>query len=965
MSPSSSAPVTLHFGPFVLEATQARLCRDGQALDLPPKAYEVLCFLAERAGRLVTKDELLDAVWGHRHLSDSVLKTTINTIRSVLGDDARSPRYVETVARRGYRFIGASAAPVPHPGGAGTGSQLIGRDAPWQRLEGAWQAARGGQRQLVLVAGEPGVGKSTLINGFCAQADRGVHTVGQCVEQYGTGEPYLPMLEALNLLCRRDPAVLGVLRQVAPTWLVQLPWHLSETDRVALQHQVAGSTQERMLREMGELLERLAAERPLLLVLEDLHWSDPATVRLLDHLMRRRSMAKLMLVGSFRPAELVLNEHAFADLRRELRLHRLCEELTLEGFTVAQIADYLAHRFGQAGFEADFVEALHRHTDGLPLFVASVLDELVDAGIVTQVQGVWSALPQAGSRLPVPENLAGVIDKQVQRLPGESRMLLEAAALAGAEFQHLMVADALGLDAGAVQSRLDGLVRRQLWLRSIGGQTLPDGRLAARYAFRHALFRHVFAQRSTPPAQLVLHRRLGESLQRSHGDRAGMVAVELAHHAELGEQPAQAAAHLAQAAHNALARLAPREAVQLAERGLALVDTLPVGSTDAELPLLAARISGLVVTRGYSAPEVVETIDRALVRLNTHPLSTVTLPLWHSIWWMLATTGRLERAAEVARRLQAAADVRTLPAARAVALNLLGAACLHEGKYAIARDLLEEGWALQQAGVEQLDQALFIQNPAIECLAHLNLACEFSGAFERAQQVRDLLLARVDQGTDPLSETMGLWFAAYAYQCRREPERAAPLATRALRVMEQRDAMPGAGPHRVTMGWVHAMRGTLPLAAALDLAEEGVRTYQAQGTRMGLDLMLTLLAEVQMMAGRHADARQALAAAQQIRETLGFRFAQAESSRLWGELALATGEDRARARDWFDEAVARAREQGCVLFEALAMASLARHLETSGDGERGRAMLAEVLTRLDAMPGAPTLDQARRLLGPS
>ena len=200
---------------------------------------------------------------------------------------------------------------------------------------------------------------------------------GHCVEQYGAGEPHLPILEALTDLSRRDPSLVELIRAVAPTWLFQLPWLSSPEEREALRRELSGAGQARMLREMGELLDRYTEQRPLLLVTEDLHWSDHATVQLIDYLARRRSAARLLWLGSFRVTELIAAEHPLATVRHELRLHGLGAELPLDDFTVAEVGEYVAARVPSLAVEPAIVRALHDRTDGLPLFVAGVIDDFI------------------------------------------------------------------------------------------------------------------------------------------------------------------------------------------------------------------------------------------------------------------------------------------------------------------------------------------------------------------------------------------------------------------------------------------------------------------------------------------------------------------------------------------------------------------------------------------------------------
>ena len=389
---SSDDPLLLRFHPFELDERQARLTRAGQPVAMAPKAFAVLCTLARAPGQLVRKDALLDTVWGHRHVSESVLKTIVSELRAALGDDARQPRFIETASRHGYRFIAAlqpaasalDTPPAARAGDAAAGAPpsaaLIGRAAAHEQLRSAWQGALAGRRQLVWLTGEAGIGKTTLIDHFIGSLQGLTVAHGQCVEQRGAGEPYLPVLEALASLCRDDPLLLALLRQVAPTWLLQLPWLGSEAEHEVLRQRLAGTGQERMLREFGEFLDRATQARPLLLVIEDLHWSDQATLRLIDHIARRRTPARLMWLASFRLAEVIAEDHPLKALRHELRLHRLASEITLDPFSEREVADYVARRLDAPAVPEALARALHARTDGLPLFVASVLDDWAAQG---------------------------------------------------------------------------------------------------------------------------------------------------------------------------------------------------------------------------------------------------------------------------------------------------------------------------------------------------------------------------------------------------------------------------------------------------------------------------------------------------------------------------------------------------------------------------------------------------------
>jgi DNA-binding winged helix-turn-helix (wHTH) protein len=202
------------FGPFRLEPGNAMLWRGDQAIVLRPRTFAVLCYLLEHPNRLLTKTEILNALWPRQFVSEGVLKASINEIRKALGDDPKAPRYIETRHRQGYRFIGPRASHPPPTASALPSTWCVGRDAELKHLHAALEKALAGERQLVFVTGEAGIGKTTVVEvfaeGVAAQRELLRMASGQCVEHYGPGEAYLPVLEALvrrqQFLERRETA---------------------------------------------------------------------------------------------------------------------------------------------------------------------------------------------------------------------------------------------------------------------------------------------------------------------------------------------------------------------------------------------------------------------------------------------------------------------------------------------------------------------------------------------------------------------------------------------------------------------------------------------------------------------------------------------------------------------------------------------------------------------------------------
>lgn len=572
----------VEFGPYRLDPHTAQLRRGGEPIPLPPKAFALLAFLCEQRGRLVSKDELLDAVWGRRFVSEGVLKNAVQALRQALEDDTKAPRYIETAHRRGYRFIaelrsGAPAAdPDPPlfamPAASEALSIVVGREAAIGRLLQSTEQALHGDPQIVFVTGEAGAGKTALIEACTGRIDpRFSCARGQCVEQFGQGEPYLPILEALNAVCRAagEGCVNGV-RQYAPTWLTQLPWFLGEADRVQLQREVLGATKERMLREIGEWLERYTAERALLLVLEDLHWSDVATLDLIAYLARRRA-GRWVIVASYRPVELGSTDHPLQGVKRELELHGRCRELRLDLLPESAVAAYLARRHPDRAFPEALVQAIHRRTEGLPLYLVHLVEEL------NRESSDSGSLEERFERLAplMPAGLEDLIERQLARLSPEQQQVLEVASVPGVSFCADLVAVGTGRWAADIEASCEGLCRRQQFLMPQSPVRSPERRRAARYRFTHGYYREIAYARLSLARRADLHRLAGEWFETVAGGRVQALAAELARDFEQGRDYQKAVAYLKRAAGNATRRCADREAIGYLRHAAELVPCLP------------------------------------------------------------------------------------------------------------------------------------------------------------------------------------------------------------------------------------------------------------------------------------------------------------------------------------------------------------------------------------------------------
>jgi len=591
------------FPPFRLDTINQCLWRlqetaQDERILLAPKAFAVLRYLVEHAGRLVTQDELLDAVWPETHVQPEVLKSRIFEVRSALGDRPKTPRFIETLPRRGYRFIAtvhdspAATSAVPLPP---ADSHLVGRAGMLETLRACLHQAVQGQRQLVFVTGEPGIGKTALVDAFQQQAMAEVPGLrlarGQCLEGYGGMEAYYPMLEALGALWRGagGDAVVQTLATHAPTWLVQFPALVTREHRDTLQRELLGATRERMLREIAATLETLTVGRPLLLVFEDLQWVHHATVDLLAALARRRAPAQLLLVATYRPpVDAAFWQHPLQALTQELLVHQLCHELVVAPLSKADVAAYLVATSAGARLPEDLAELVYRHSEGNPLFMRAALDHLTQQGLIAREADGWSLLvPIETIALGVPESLRQMIDAQIARLRPEEQRTLEVASVAGAVCTASVCAVAAHQEAEHFEALCETLARRQHMVRAAGPHQLPDGSISQRYEFVHALYREVCYGRQAPGRRATLHRRLGERMEVVFATQVHDVASELAYHFEAGADWGRAIVYLRLVADTAGRRYAYREAATTLQHALTLVPHLPEASerTQHALPL--------------------------------------------------------------------------------------------------------------------------------------------------------------------------------------------------------------------------------------------------------------------------------------------------------------------------------------------------------------------------------------------
>ena len=948
---TAQEPRHLVFEPFRLDLRDERLWRGDEVIPLSPKGFAVLCRLVAQAGQLVTKDALLEAVWPGSVVSESILTVAMRTLRRALGDQARAPRYIETVHGRGYRFIAPVSAamraeqpPVSHA------PLFVGRGAELAQLMQWWATARQGRRQVGCIAGEPGIGKTALVETFVAQIrETGEAWIGhgQCLDHYGAGEAYLPVLEALGRLGRGpdSPPLVNVLRQHAPSWLTHLPSLLAPEDQERLAQTVSGVTPDRMLRELAEALEALTTARPLVLVLEDLHWSDHATLEWLAYMARRRDPARLLILGVYRPVDALARAPALRAMVAELRHHPQYAELALDSLSAASTAAYVQQRCGEQPMPSALLQLVHQRTGGHPLFLVAMVDELRRRGLLEtagDTQGHQDALTVLGDLMPT--SLQQSIEQRLEQLSDEEQLLLEAASVAGSTFAVAAVAASVGQAPESIEARYTALARQERFIQAADVEIWPNGTVTARYQFRHALYHEVVYTRVSAGNRVRLHQQIGACKEASYGAQARQIAAELAAHFVRGRDVQRAITYLHYAGENALQRSAYQEASAHLTMALERLAALPETRERSQQELVIQMALGRAVSavQGQASPEA----ERVYIR--AHALcQQVGEPqqLFLALGGLLRvynTRGAMQHARELGKEFLSAAQRLRDPALLVEARHCLGLIFLHDGDLAAARPHLEEGLRLYEPQQHDVHVTLYSgHDPGVCCHMHNAMALWLLGYPGQATTSSLAALTLAQQLAHPLSLRLALYWAAVLHHLRRE----APLTQ-----ARAEDAMTIATDQRLPQQYAE----TAPLRGwALGVCEQGeegraqiqqgLAAAQAIGASGLRPYHLSLLAEVFAKARQATEGLEALAEAISTISNSRAHWWKAELYRLKGELLLlhSTAQPE-EAEACFQQALDIARRQQAKSLELRAAVSLARLWRRQGKATAARDLLAPI-----------------------
>jgi DNA-binding winged helix-turn-helix (wHTH) protein/tetratricopeptide (TPR) repeat protein len=576
-------------GEFWFNLSDLTLWRGQEYIQVTPKACAILRELVERPGEIFTHEQLLEAVWPETYVQPEVLKVHMFELRRALGDDPRRPRYIETIPRRGHRLIASvhEAQPGPIAGGpAGAREPLPGRGRAMQRLMTGLGTASQGVRQLVFVTGEPGMGKTALIESFSAgiRSISGAHlAAAQCLRIHTDGEPYDPILDILRILS--NSGFHKALERYAPAWLTLLAQVSPGAGREKSTPHRAASPR-RMLREICDFLQAISQETTLVIIIEDIHWADAGTAGFLSAVALREQPANLIMICSFRPAELTLAKLPLRALVGELKLKKLCREVALEPLNEAGVTDLLAAELPGAAVPGHLGRLFTEYSGGNPLYVSVIARHLRENSNLRATNGIWTLDVKEGeSHLVLPQSTQDLLLSRFDSLSVEQRRLLEDAALVGPRFSIWALSVVSEMPEPEVEAECEAFAGESGILRSAGMERLPAGLESAQFEFRLKLHSEALARRVEPARRVRAHKRLAERIEAVQGDATEERTGELAWHYEQARDWEKAVLYFELAAGQRLRRQAPRDAAALFSRAKDLAARLANTERREELQL--------------------------------------------------------------------------------------------------------------------------------------------------------------------------------------------------------------------------------------------------------------------------------------------------------------------------------------------------------------------------------------------
>ena len=880
----------------------------------------------------------------------------------------------------------ANSPPSTHLG------DFVARSHELDQLDAALTLARSGHGQIVFVTGAAGSGKTSLVRKFAQRAQAReidlIVTSGACNSYVGVGSPYLPFQEALCTLAGDVkpqweshiitteyvlhlwdllPLVVTTLLDYGPNLInafvdgedlahraaehteYETDWQIRLQDFLANKKSPSERrelNQDRIFDEFTSVFKALATRAPLLLMLDDLHWSDSSTNGLLFHMAACIVNSPILIVGTYRPEDIAQTDEGrqqflMAVVRKSKRLYGDIE------INLDDIADTEERKFVDAllarepnSLSESFRQELVRHGRGHPLFTIELLEEMKDRGCLIQDgHGQWNAVSNLNWN-SLPAGVEEVIENRIERLDPDLRDILNVASVEGEVFTAEAIARVLAIGPREIIRRLSTELARQHRLVVSHGSRRLGRQLLTQYQFRHILFQRYLYSNLDETEGIDFHESMGNALKDLHGEQSDEIANQLAHHFYEANLVAEAIDNWHQAGERAVRLSANDEAIEYFNHAIALLEDLsdPNERQHKELMLRISQGKFLMATKGYTAQGVESAFSRAQELCHTLeensqlPLVLAGLRTYYMTRGDLyAARERGEQSFEIAQRTQ---DPWLLLASH----EGLGVTYTHLGQFSLSKYHLEQGISLYDRNKRHVHRAL--PDSGVDCLCYAALIFWILGYPEQAitQSQRALMLA--DDLSHPHSQALAHFFASVLYHFLREPERTLAHAQEAIKISNDHEFLQWAAHAKVMRGWAFAQQDQIPQAVA-DL-QSGLNALQETGGNLSRAYYLSLLAEIYGQIGEASKGLNLLNnEAMQVVESCNEYWSLAELYRVKGELIQILGVATSEVEVCLRHAREIARLQMAKSFELRATICLSKLLSETGKKKEAWDLLSE------------------------
>jgi class 3 adenylate cyclase/predicted ATPase len=818
---------------------------------------------------------------------------------------------------------------------------LVGREGELTLLLRRWEQAKDGEGQVVLLSGEAGIGKSrliravrerlgpdephTLLSHFCSpfQQTSALHPVIGLLERaagYAHDDPpqrKLEKLEALLSLAAGDVAA------VAPSLIAAL-LAIPAGDRYPAIELSPQQQKERTFQVLVDQLAGLAARQPVLAVYEDVQWSDPTTLELLEKVIDRVQCLPVLVLITFRP-----------EFTSPWRGQTQITSLALNRLSRKQGAAMVAEVTGGRELPAAVLEEIVSKTDGVPLFVEELTKAVIESGLLEDECGRYT-LTGPLPPLAIPTTLHDSLLARLDRL-APAKEVAQIGAAIGREFSYELLTAVALLGHDELHNGLNRLVEAELIFRQ---GTLPQ----ATYSFKHALVRDVAYETLLKSRRQQLHGRIAGVLREQFPEVIEAQPELMARHCAEAGLVSEAIQYTINAGRQALERSANAEAAGHLGKGLTLLEALPPGpERDAvELNLLVALGPPLVATKGFTDPEVERIYLRARALCRELGTTTELVPVLVGLANIHLLRAELRRARELGEECLALAQHHDDLGIRMAAHRMLGSALHFLGEFPRAREQLEQANAIRERYHRRFDASLYlISGSRVYCRSIFARVLWALGYPEQALGSSDVALRLAQETSHSHTLAQALSLAAAFHLDRRDVERTEHLAREAVALADEHDFPYWRATGRVWGGWALVQRQEIEQGLAQ--IQESLAQFRANGNVQTIPHALSVLAEVYGQAGEPQKGLEALAEALAVLESTNERRREAEIHRLKGTLSLALpGPHRGDAEACFARALAIARKQSARMWELRAAVSLARLRVEQGKHAEAHDLLASV-----------------------